>query len=79
MNRIAFILAVGLLFSSGILRASETRTPEDRDKILLENLKPPENGMDYVRCEDTVCYILRTGEVVGTAPDGIYLVWVVSE
>lgn len=45
------------------------------DRMALSQLPEPDNGGQWVRCRDNNCYVMMTGEQIGEAKDGLYLVW----
>lgn len=53
----------------------------EEDRKILENLGPTPEGMEYVRCTDTACYLIGTGEVIdmGDKAPGIYLAWALED
>lgn len=70
------IVSLILLISfQSIVLADYVVNEQDRS-ILIALGDVPEKGMEYVRCERKKCYVIRTGEFMGSQPDGIYMVWV---
>lgn len=72
-----------ILFASLIALASGVAIADEDDYYVmsmedvaeLDHLPTLEAGMEYARCRENRCYIMRTGEEIGQSPDGIYAVW----
>lgn len=76
ISAVVILLASSSVFSQDNYGIHEV-LPEDLE--LLNRLEVPGPGQEYVRCKSNRCYIIVSGEVIGSGPDGVYLIWSINE
>ena len=78
MQKLAAVLILGVL--AGCASAKPTYQLSEEDQAVLADL-PEEHGrnMAYVRCKNNTCYVIKSGEVVFSGPDGVWLVETISD